>query len=957
PEQPFVVKDLTLGDAKDVKVSGGFVYLAMVNGLAVVNAADPTNPLLLTTLTEVGQVNDIYLENNRAYLATQTNGLVIVDITMPDTPTVFGSLLLGGAVKSVAAEGELAVAIVGNEVIAVGVTLPSSPSVLGQATVADARQVAIKGKHAFIAAYNGAYYPSVNFNNPVEPVVNSTPRDFLPVDVVVRGDHAFYAETVFPSAVPIVNIKDPDNPIYQALINMIQFGDYDCNGIDADLSYVYCSARNRLIINQYRELQDIAGIAPTINWQEPAIGQELFQNRPYRVRAKVEDDVRVAVVNFYVREEGSETETLVHTDITSPYTFVYKVPDAISQLSFRVEALDLAGNVGDSGEISYNINPLNAVAEDWDNAILDYFDSDFLAQSIAMTEAVYTAPYELATAGDLFIGGGGSSSILVNKLVVGGDLIIDTNSTLLVRSLESIEITGNLILKDGATLTIPNATSSAYYTLALDVAGKVEVANGAVIDLTGKGYPNNYISGPDWQSGSGTDKRWACHGGLRTKSGFRDCTYGRYQDARFPGSSADDENATNNARGGGVARIKATTVDLQGTGAIRANGNRGYTNSGGGAGGSVHIDADILMGSGSIEVRGGLGSNEKASAGRISLLITDDTGFSGNLNASSGSNAGAGTIYIKKPGDTFGELIIDNFGSTANSYSTPLPNVGRHTIDRVSQVSPGVWQVRVTDSPWRATSADYGWGVDGYWIYLDADQTAAQRYLIKENTTNTLVIETTDDLSGYEGKDLVGVHIFDRLKVRNGAWLDIGEDRLQVLQNGGSTVSNGATLSADTLPQNVVEIALNQGGGIVTRQPISIFDLILSGSGQSTISAPSLTIRNNGIIQGDGSALTVILKLDEPLTVEGDLTIDNAVLTVPFASSNAKRIYPLKMNIGGALTVTETARIDLVGKGYPANDWSGPDYSAATRESSHGGNRRHESGRAYGRYERARFAG
>ena len=312
PSTPFIAGSAAIGKALDVKVDGVYVYLATATGLAVVSVNDVAEPEYLATYTDLGAINDIALENGRAYLATETNGFAVLNLQNPTAPALVGSVILGSVINAVAVEGELAVVVSGDVLIALGVTVPSSPVELGRANVPGAKQVAIKGKHAFVAAGSATYYPSVDFTDPINPVVNETPRDFLPNDVVVRGDHAFYAEIVFPSAIPIVNIKDPNNPLYQALIDMSDYGDYDCNGVDADLSYVVCSARNRLYIGQYRELQDVAGIAPEISWQTPALGQELYQNRPYRVSADVIDDVRVALVNFYANG------VRVHTDVTPP---------------------------------------------------------------------------------------------------------------------------------------------------------------------------------------------------------------------------------------------------------------------------------------------------------------------------------------------------------------------------------------------------------------------------------------------------------------------------------------------------------------------------------------------------------------------------------------------------------------------------------------------------------------
>ncbi len=51
-----------------------------------------------------------------------------------------------------------------------------------------------------------------------------------------------------------------------------------------------------------------------------------------------------------------------------------------------------------------------------------------------------------------------------------------------------IKITGNLILQAGAKLTIPDADGANYHRLDFDVAGKVQLASDAVIDLNGKGF-------------------------------------------------------------------------------------------------------------------------------------------------------------------------------------------------------------------------------------------------------------------------------------------------------------------------------------------------------------------------------------------------------------------------------------------------------------------------------------
>ena len=469
-KNPYEVSTLNVGaSVRDVKSSQGYVYLATANGLVVVNALDNKKPLVVTTLS-TGDTKDIALENNTALVATGTNGLQVVNISAPESAQIVGSLTTGSDAKAVAIESDMAVVIDGNSVIAIGISNPASPVEWGRVDVSGARQVEIKGRHAFIAAHSGSYYPSVDFTSPTSPVVNSTPRDFIPFDVAISGDHAFYAEQVFTSAIPIVNIKDPNNPLYQALIDMSRFGDYDCTGIDANLNYAYCTARNRLYIAQYRELADIAGIAPTVTWEKPAIGNELFQGRPYRVSAKATDDVRVATVNFYANDE------LVHTDAVPPYTLVYKVPADSTGLVMRAEAIDLASNVGATSNIDFIVNPLTAIDENWNDVVIDFFTDDLVASSVSMDKATFISSYKLTTTGNFFVGGAGNSAVVVDELNVGGDLIID-GVTLTVNSANGIQVLGDLRLLNGGKLTVPNAVASTkkIYPLELDVAGAVRI--------------------------------------------------------------------------------------------------------------------------------------------------------------------------------------------------------------------------------------------------------------------------------------------------------------------------------------------------------------------------------------------------------------------------------------------------------------------------------------------------
>ena len=88
---------------------------------------------------------------------------------------------------------------------------------------------------------------------------------------------------------------------------------------------------------------------------------------------------------------------------------------------------------------------------------------------------------------------------------------------------------------------------------------------------------------------------------------------------------------------------------------ISANGVGGITsNSGGGSGGSIYIQASAIEGGGTLAVSGGRGNvnGGGGSGGRLAILWNDREWWNGNLEAfgggsSSGRNGGPGTVYLQ----------------------------------------------------------------------------------------------------------------------------------------------------------------------------------------------------------------------------------------------------------------------------------------------------------------------
>jgi hypothetical protein len=137
--------------------------------------------------------------------------------------------------------------------------------------------------------------------------------------------------------------------------------------------------------------------------------------------------------------------------------------------------------------------------------------------------------------------------------------------------------------------------------------------------------------------------------------------------------------------GGGLVRITAGSLTVDGS--ILADGGNasGNYNGGGGSGGGVLINVYTLAGSGTISAKGGLGSTGQAAGGgggRIAIYynmltlpratIIASGGKGTGSGATAAYNGGAGTIYLKDRAANFGDLIIDNGGISTNGV-TPVP--------------------------------------------------------------------------------------------------------------------------------------------------------------------------------------------------------------------------------------------------------------------------------------------
>jgi len=186
PAAPLFVGKLALpNESWDVKIRGNFAYFASGNGLIIVNVSDKSNPALVSNLNLGGGISqDLVLSGNYAYIALRSDGVRVVDISNPNSPSLVASITDG--------------------------YFP------GYLTGSWAYSVDIKGNYLYVADTFQEKISVFNIYNPASPVLVRTvsvpgaahpdsPRVFTVVQDVLYVGSGRYGLYVF-------DITDPSNP-------------------------------------------------------------------------------------------------------------------------------------------------------------------------------------------------------------------------------------------------------------------------------------------------------------------------------------------------------------------------------------------------------------------------------------------------------------------------------------------------------------------------------------------------------------------------------------------------------------------------------------------------------------------------------------------------------------------------------------------------------------------------
>ena len=221
-QDPTVAAPPKPGDSKNVAVIGSWLFgpsydVTVENSIAyfgdgvVMNVMDfsiPTAPVMRDRVVLEGEIWDIAVVGNYAYVAAESGGFRIVNVTDTNNAFEVAKVSMDGVPLDVAVSGNFAyVAAWGAGLCVIDVSDPLNPFEVGHYTQPDIRGVAVSSSHAYtIGGFDGLH--ALDISNPAVPTQVGYRPTFDGVDLVAVGNRVYVAG----SPLRIVDVTDPTQP-------------------------------------------------------------------------------------------------------------------------------------------------------------------------------------------------------------------------------------------------------------------------------------------------------------------------------------------------------------------------------------------------------------------------------------------------------------------------------------------------------------------------------------------------------------------------------------------------------------------------------------------------------------------------------------------------------------------------------------------------------------------------
>lgn len=279
------------GSTWDVVVEADRAYIGMGPRLVILDISQPENPTLVgKTNILSGVVESLAVSGGYAYVALDTAGLSVIDLSNPGEPSRVGSYSTSGGAQGIAVQDTTVYLTErpvwqGTQRVGGGLRLlsaadPTNPAELGfHDTPGYARDVVVRGDCAYIGDGGDGGLRIVDITDPANPTeVGSLDSIDAGLDIVLVGDYAYIADG-WMGGLKRVDISDPSDPT--------SAGSYDTPGLAMGLAvhgdYAYVGEGHSVVrvfdISTYPRLLARAGTIGDANHIEVSDGHAFVAAR------------------------------------------------------------------------------------------------------------------------------------------------------------------------------------------------------------------------------------------------------------------------------------------------------------------------------------------------------------------------------------------------------------------------------------------------------------------------------------------------------------------------------------------------------------------------------------------------------------------------------------------------------------------------------------------------------
>jgi len=219
---PTRIANIDNMEPQAVDVSGDYAYTAnSYDGMKIIDISTPQTPSLVGTYNPGGlDVYDIDIENTIAYIAGGWRGLFVVDVSAPANPVELSSLQLTGSSQGIFIVNTYAyiAAEYGTGLQIVDVSQPNIPTEQGAyKTKGDASDLDLKNNMTYIATGSSALH-IVDVTQPTTPLdsgYTSFGDDrFMDDSITVLDNYAYIAYQ--GEGLQIIDVSNPNTPVLEA---------------------------------------------------------------------------------------------------------------------------------------------------------------------------------------------------------------------------------------------------------------------------------------------------------------------------------------------------------------------------------------------------------------------------------------------------------------------------------------------------------------------------------------------------------------------------------------------------------------------------------------------------------------------------------------------------------------------------------------------------------------------